>query len=138
MAGDSSSHDALVIPDYEIIDPFERLGSILDKNGGALARLHSDIESLGYEIIGPFLAVAATSTGAAQSQHMKLRVRQILISIDVAAQVALVLGAARYPFQVGPGVTAITWPTVIERATDMSFTSSVAATMCCYLVGKPE
>ena len=128
------------IPDITIIDPFERLGDILSRQGGAMERVYAELASVGYEIWGPFQSAAAVTTGAPLSQHIRFRVREILITTDTAGVVTLVVGSALYPFVVAVGNLAptIRFPLVIERGSDVSFAASVAATMDCYLIGRPE
>jgi hypothetical protein len=139
MAGDTKELGATV-PDEIVIDPFERIAAQLEAQGGALVSIFRELASIGYETWGPFQSAAAVVTNR-DSQHIRFRVRGIIITTDAAGVVSLVIGSGTYPFVIAAGNLAppmFPLPLVIERASDVSFTSSVAATMACYLIGRPE
>jgi len=139
MAGDTKELGTEV-PDAILIDPFERMASQLERHEGAMLAIFRELASIGYETWGPFQSAAAVAT-AIESQHTRFRVRGIIITTDTAGVVSLVVGSGTYPFVIAVGNLAppmFNLPLVIERGSDVSFASSVAASMACYLIGRPE
>lgn len=130
MAGDEYAHEPAEIAPPNVDDPFPTIAETLR------AMLDSQ-RMVGYEIVGP-LSVAAGTAAAIVSQYPKLRVQWLIVSLDIAAVVALGIGTVRYPFAVVPGVNRIPLPIVIERGTDVSLTFSVAVTAHAYLIGPTE
>lgn len=127
MAGDAKTTDSAeeVAPPV-ISDPYPTIQKTLD---ATLA----DQRRVGWETL------RVEIDGAIQSQHVRFRVRSIIISCDIADEIVLLVGTGRYPFRVAPGVSpSIDLPILIERGLDFSATSTGAGVGSVYLAGYPE
>jgi hypothetical protein len=126
MAGDTKPIDAEALPPPAVDDPFPSIQQTLDA-------MLADQRSVEWETLRvAFDAVAV-------SQFPRLRVRYLIISSDIADEVTLTIGTARYPFHVGIGTTPpIPIPLVIERGADIAAISTGAAVGSVYLIGNVE
>jgi hypothetical protein len=71
-----------------------------------------------------------------QSQHVRFRVRAIIVNAITAGTLTLQVGTAQYPFEAtARGLDVIPFPLVIERGSDVS---CVGADGRIWLIGDPE
>ena len=127
MAGDTKDTGSVAVDDGG--DPLKPL---TDTTRSGLASLLAFLAMENAEII----RLEAAAAPVVQSQHVRLRVRGIIVNPITAGALTLTIGTAQYPFD--GGAREIEWvpfPLVIERGSDMS---CVGADGRIYLIGDPE
>lgn len=97
------------------------------RTNAALARILTALTDAGKQTI----RIAA---GVTMSQHIRFRLRYIIISRATAGVATLGIGTGTYDFDVTGTPVRVDLPLVIERGTDISFTGDGRI----YLVGDPE
>lgn len=114
-------------------DPLAPLTTATKDAAGAIAQVEDAIRNVGSEIIRLDAQVAPSTF---QSQHLKLRVRAVVINVLTAGVCSLNVATVSYPFSLpANGIVQLIFPLVIERGMDLSFT---AADGRIYLIGDPE
>lgn len=94
----------------------------------------------GWQIFGPFSTIGPAVSSGIQSQHIRLRLRYVLITSDTnGLTVQLRIGETVYEFIAILGVNPpILFPLVIERGVNVEFRAVGGAGIRCYLIGLPE
>lgn len=117
MAGfvDDAEPTELQLPGYLAeIDPLKPL---TDAAKAGFEALISWLRMENCEIV----RLDAGAAPAPQSQHVRFRVRYVIVSAITAGTMTLTVGTASYPFEgQARGNDAIPFPLVIERGSDMS------------------
>jgi hypothetical protein len=127
MAGDEKNVGGVAIDDGQ--DPLGPLTAAIKEGDKALLRW---LAMVGSEIIR--LDAAATPT--IQSQHIRFRLRGVIVNPVTAGTLTLQIGTATYPFDgAARSLQFIPFPLLIERGSDMS---CAGADGRIYLIGDPE
>lgn len=132
MVGVASTNDESGLEVIEPFDALERLaGNALDVAKAQLAdMLMSDYEIIEFPTVG--------AAALPQSQHIRFRCRNVIVSCDTACVATLLIGTRSLRLFCGANsTTAVPFPLVVERGVDMAFTVS-AGTGVAYLIGKGE
>lgn len=130
MAGDEKNVGSGVAID-DGIDPLKPLTDAT--NAASKAQLAWDA-MVNAEIIR--LDAALIAVGVPQSQHIRLRLRGIIVNPVTAGVLTLQIGTAQYPFDGAVRLLQyVPFPLLIERGADMS---CVGADGRIYLIGDPE
>lgn len=128
MVGVASTNDE---PDIEVVEPLAALEAKAD------AQL-ADQRMVGWEMLD-FRIVAGAAPTLPQSQHVRFRVRALVIATDAAATVIITIGTRTFNFPVAVGTIVIPFPVVIERGVDLTATVAAgAANVTVLVIGSPE
>jgi hypothetical protein len=127
MVGVASTNDE---PDIEVVEPLAALEAKAD------AQL-ADQQMIGWEMLD--FRIVAGAAPALQSQHVRFRVRFLVIAADAAATVIITIGTRTFNFPVAVGTIVIPFPVVIERGVDSNASVSAgAANVTVLVIGSPE
>ena len=127
MVGVASTNDE---PEIEVIEPLAGL----EKRTDALL---ADQQMVGWEMLD--FRIVAGAAPALQSQHVRFRVRFLVIAADATATVIITIGTRTFNFPVAVGTIVIPFPVVIERGVDSNASVSAgAANVTVLVIGSPE
>ena len=119
----------------EFLDAAKMQRDLLDHIDAGSRRIYEAITHQGEAVIRLDGSAGAVNPGQVGISHLRFRVRAIVFTRLTAGVTNLIIGSARYPFNL-PGVptTVDTFPLVIERGSDVQIDGDGFA----YLIGIPE
>lgn len=127
MAGDEKN-----VGTQAIDDGFDPLEPLTDATKEGARNIVQYLAMVGSEII----RLDAAAAPVPQSQHIRFRVRGVIVNPVTAGTLTLQVGTAQYPFDGAARFLAfVPFPLVIERGSDMS---CAGADGRIYLIGDPE
>lgn len=128
MAGDEKNIGTVAVEE-DGIDPLKPL---TDATKEATKNLLAFLAFENAEII----KLDAAASPVIQSQHIRFRLRGVIVNPITAGVLTLTIGTATYPFDgAARALTFLPFPLLIERGTDMS---CVGTDGRIYLIGDPE
>lgn len=128
MAGVDTTNDESGI---EVIEPLDSLTKTVASQAATLAAILADQRMDGWEI----LAIENGGGALPQSQHIRFRVRYVILSRVVSGPTILLIGTRSFRWETTSWPIVFPFPLVIERGVDIS--SSVGDGFT-YLIGSVE